>query len=66
MRKSFIALCLCCFSCFFSFSQKATVKEYNKVYPTYPFSDPDPIPEMGKVYPYFRFDGYAVKPIQKE
>jgi len=66
MRKSFIALCLCCFCYFFAFSQKATVKEYNKAYPTYPFSDPDPIPEMGKTYPYFRFDGYATKPIQKE
>ena len=46
--------------------QKATVKEYNKIFKTYPFSDPDPIPQMGKVYPYFRFDGYTDKPVQKE
>jgi len=46
--------------------QKATVKEYGKIFKTYPFSDPDPVPEMGKIYPYFRFDGYTDKAIQKE
>ncbi|MEO6289278.1 MAG: DUF5107 domain-containing protein, partial [Ginsengibacter sp.] len=46
--------------------QKATVKEYNKTFTTYPFSDPNPIPQMGKIYPYFRFDGYTDKPVQKE
>ena len=46
--------------------QKAQVREYKKLFTTYPFSDPDPIPKMGRVYPYFRFDGYAEKPIQKE
>src|SRR6187549_146089 len=46
--------------------QKATVKEYNKSFTTYPFSDPDPIPGMTKIYPYFRFDGYTDKPVQKE
>jgi tetratricopeptide (TPR) repeat protein len=67
MRKSFL-LVLPLFL-FFSVSfaqQKATIKEYNKVFTTYPFSDPDPVPEVGKIYPYFRFDGYTDKPIQKE
>ncbi|MEO6723112.1 MAG: DUF5107 domain-containing protein, partial [Ferruginibacter sp.] len=51
----------------FSFAQqKSTIKEYKKVFKTYPFSDPDPVPEFGKIYPYYRFDGYTDKPIQKE
>jgi predicted Zn-dependent protease len=46
--------------------QNANSREYLKVFPTYPFSDPDPVPEMGKFYPYYRFDGYTDKPINKE
>jgi Tfp pilus assembly protein PilF len=42
------------------------VREYKKVFTTYPFSDPNPIPTMGKIYPYYKFDGYTDKPIQKE
>ncbi|HZY39042.1 MAG TPA: DUF5107 domain-containing protein [Mucilaginibacter sp.] len=44
----------------------AVVKEYNKVFTTYPFSDPNPIPVSTNVYPYFRFDGFTDKPVQKE
>ncbi|MBS1810790.1 MAG: DUF5107 domain-containing protein [Acidobacteria bacterium] len=47
-------------------SAKATVREYKKVFKTYPFSDPNPIPTMGKIYPYFRYDGYTNQPIDKE
>src|SRR5438045_1758324 len=43
----------------------ATIKELSRVFTTYPFSDPDPIPQIDKIYPYFRYDGYADKPIQK-
>lgn len=44
-----------------------TIKEYKKIFTTYPFSDPDPIPKPGsKIYPYFRFDGFTDNPIQKE
>ncbi len=43
----------------------ATIKEYDKVFKTYPFSDPDPIARVDKIYPYFRFDGYTDKPIDK-
>jgi hypothetical protein len=46
--------------------QPATVKEYQKAFPTYPFSDPNPIPLLTPVYPYFRFDGFTDKPVQKE
>jgi hypothetical protein len=45
----------------------STVKEYKKVYLTYPFSDPNPIPEPSSlIYPYFRYDGYTDKPVQQE
>ncbi len=45
---------------------KATVREYRKVFRTYPFSDPNPIPQMGRIYPYFRFDGYTDIPVDRE
>ncbi|MEZ4412891.1 MAG: DUF5107 domain-containing protein [Gemmatimonadales bacterium] len=38
---------------------RATVREYERVFPTYPFSDPNPIPVVGRIYPYFRFDGFT-------
>ena len=44
----------------------ATIKEYKKVFTTYPFSDPDPIPSFTKIYPYYRYDGFTTEPIQKE
>ncbi len=67
MKKIFITIDLVLI--FFTLTwaqQKATVREYTKVFKTYPFSDPDPIPEVGKIYPYFRYDGYTDTPIQKE
>ena len=67
MKKILITTTLILFSCMVLLAQpKATIKEYNKIFKTYPFSDPDPIPEMGKIYPYFRFDGYTDKPVEKE
>lgn len=67
MKKIFIITGL--FFFFFTLTwaqQKATVREYSKVFKTYPFSDPDPIPKVDKIYPYFRYDGYTDTPIQKE
>jgi predicted Zn-dependent protease len=52
--------------------QKATVREYNKVFKTYPFSDPNPIPQIephmkfGKLYPYFRYEGYTTESVERE
>jgi lipopolysaccharide biosynthesis regulator YciM len=58
---------------FFAFSfcavaqQNTTVKEYNKVFTTYPFSDPNPVADGSSLFfPYFRYDGFTDKPIQKE
>jgi hypothetical protein len=45
---------------------KATVREYKKVFRTYPYSDPNPIAVVGRIYPYYRFDGYTDQPIDKE
>jgi tetratricopeptide (TPR) repeat protein len=45
---------------------RATVREYKKVFRTYPFSDPNPIPQVGRIYPYFRFEGYTDAPVDRE
>jgi tetratricopeptide (TPR) repeat protein len=43
------------------------VKEYKKVFTTYPYSDPSPVPDpSSKIYPYFRYDGFTTTPQQKE
>ncbi|MEP7268059.1 MAG: DUF5107 domain-containing protein [Saprospiraceae bacterium] len=57
------------FPLLFSFSisaqAPASIKEYNKAFTTYPFSDPDPIPSFTKIYPYFRYDGFTDTPMDK-
>ena len=45
---------------------RATVREYKKVFRTYPFSDPNPIPQVGRIYPYYRFEGYTDTPVDRE
>lgn len=47
-------------------NRAATIREYKKVFVTYPYSDPNPIPVVGKIYPYFRYDMYTDKPVNKE
>ena len=50
-----------------SAQNKSSVKEYKKVFTTYPYSDPSSIPDpLGKIYPYFRYDGFTTTPEQKE
>ena len=41
------------------------VREYDRVFTTYPYGDPDPVPAMTAYYPYFRFDGYTDRPVEK-
>ncbi len=60
---SFLVACL--FTSGTGKAQNATVKEYQKVFTTYPYSDPSPIPLMTSLYPYFRYEGYTDKPVQK-
>lgn len=45
---------------------RAVMKEYEQVFTTYPYSDPDPVPTMSRYYPYFRFDGFTDQPVQKK
>ena len=47
-------------------ASRATVREYQRAFPTYPFSDPSPIPVVGRVYPYFRFDGFTHRAEQRK
>ena len=44
----------------------SSIKESSKTFRTYPFSDPNPIPSKSLIYPYFRFDGFANKPVDKQ
>lgn len=44
----------------------ATVKEFEKEFKTYPFSDPNPVANPSNVYPYYRFDGFTNKPVQQK
>ena len=60
---SCLFLCYCALG--ISQRQTATVKEYQQVYTTYPYSDPSPIPVLSSIYPYFRYDGFTDKPVQK-
>lgn len=43
----------------------ASIREYDKAYKTYPFSDPDPVPAQ-RIYPYFRYDGFTDKPVSQQ
>ena len=42
------------------------MKEYERAFTTYPYSDPDPVPAMSRFYPYFRYDGFTDTPVQKK
>lgn len=46
-------------------ASRTIVKEYDRVFTTYPYSDPDPVPAMSKFYPYFRYDGFTDQAVQK-
>ncbi len=45
--------------------KEATIREYSRSFPTYPFGDPDPVAAMSRFYPYFRFDGFTDTPAPK-
>ena len=65
--KSIVFLCYFVSQFVAAQNNAPTIKEYKKVFTTYPFSDPDPIPKPDtKFYPYYRFDGFTDKPVQKE
>ena len=66
MQKFFITTLFFCFSIMALAQQPAAVKEYLQSFPTYGFSDPNPMPLLSPVYPYFRYDGFTDKPEQKQ
>ncbi|OYV88459.1 MAG: hypothetical protein B7Z63_00405, partial [Ignavibacteriae bacterium 37-53-5] len=49
-----------------SVRDRVRVKEYKRVFTTYPYSDPDPVPAMSRIYPYFRYNGFTDKSVQKK
>lgn len=62
MRTTFF-FCLICLACGpLAAQHPATVREYEKTFKTYPFSEPDPVANDKGIYPYFRFDGFTDKP----
>jgi len=67
-RRTWLAVCLVLASGAVCGAEpgQATVREYKKVFRTYPFSDPNPIPQVGRIYPYFRFEGYTDRPVDRE
>src|SRR5436190_17555452 len=69
MKILSFGLCLA-FPCGLAFAAHASrhtvVKEYERVFTTYPFSDPDPVPTMSRFYPYFRYDGFTDQPVKKK
>lgn len=67
MKKTALLITtLLCFWSSYGQHKPASIKESNKVFTTYGFSDPNPIAQMGKIYPYYRFDGYTNTPEKKE
>ncbi len=47
--------------------QPATIRESLQTIKTYPYSDPDPVAKpASSYYPYFRFDGFAVDPVNQQ
>lgn len=67
MGKPSIILLFFCFAVLTGAAQQpAKVKEYMQSFPTYGFSDPNPIPLFSPVYPYFRYDGFTNRSEQKQ
>lgn len=67
MKKKLFTLALTCCIVYVGFAQKkATIREYEQAYVTYPFDDPNPIPLFGKIYPYFRYDGFTAEPVKRK
>ena len=66
LMRRFVFFSLLCYSCRLFAQSDGVVHEYKKTFTTYPFSDPNPIASFSIIYPYFRYDGFADKPVQKE
>ena len=59
--KSISILILISLMTLFSYGQNnSQVREYQKEYTTYPYSDANPLPVFGKNYPYFKYEGFKI------
>lgn len=61
-----IAFLSCACAVFSRLEAQVSIREYRQTFPTYPFSDPDPVPKPGKLYPYFRYDGFTDRAAPQE
>src|SRR5690606_39303084 len=66
MKKLVVTVLLFCSAIIGMAQQPAAVKEDLQSFPTYGFSDPNPIPLLSPVYPYFRYDGFTDEAHQKQ
>ncbi|MCC7054491.1 MAG: DUF5107 domain-containing protein [Gemmatimonadaceae bacterium] len=65
LLRTLLAMTLCATTPAVAHAAPPVVREYEKVFTTYPFSDPNPIPVVGRIYPYFRFDGFTDTPVRQ-
>lgn len=63
--KYLVGIVILLFPLYIVAQSPSTVKEYQKTFTTYPFSQPDPVPNPTNLYPYFRFDGFMDQPEEK-
>lgn len=66
MRTTVLFCLICLAYSHLRAQQPATIREYEKTYKTYPFSEPDPVANDKGIYPYFRFDGFTAKAEEKK
>ncbi len=45
---------------------RVQVREYERAFKTYPYSDPNPVPSMTRIYPYFKYNGFTDKGVMKK
>ncbi|MEN6361402.1 MAG: DUF5107 domain-containing protein [Bacteroidales bacterium] len=65
MKSSFILILISLMTIFSYGQNNSQVREYQKDYVTYPYSDANPMPAFGKIYPYFRYEGFTLTPEKK-
>jgi hypothetical protein len=66
-RVLIVAVCLLCLGQLPAMAQgNASIKEFEKEFTTYPFSQPNPVANPGNIYPYYRFDGFTDKSVKQK
>ncbi|MDH5399327.1 MAG: DUF5107 domain-containing protein [Cyclobacteriaceae bacterium] len=68
-KQYVFTLLLCFFIVDGLLAQNATITESKVSYPTYTYSDPNPIPILTtnpKIFPYHKFDGYSHEAVQQD